>query len=456
MTNVHSLPSLWPLAARKRPESYEDAALYALEIVTLWGDTVLSVQHSLNAREFTIGDGSAPVNFVVPEELGIAQRRTLCEVEADAITVIDEQGERRPLLPERPHTVSFGELSFRFTLTPRDTTRFPATEWDLGALGYFGASLGSVLSLVISLATFAPPLGVTDEEELDRERLQTMLQILHAKAEREQLARDEAGASDSPSPAGERAPGPAGAAGKQNAPMVPRRQASNAPPAARDTSQTRAEMLAEAQSFGILSLLSSQAHPGPLWERDGALNPAASNALGDLFSPELGESAGSGGLTLSGPGNGAGGPGKGVDLDGLSVCNIPGGCHGGPGGFAHDSALGNMAHATTAPRVRPNGNPDVSGVLPSELVQRVVRQNFGRFRGCYEDGLRRNPSLTGRVTARFVIDRTGAVTLAQNGGSDLPDSSVVSCVLSAFYGLSFPAPDNGIVRVSYPILFSVG
>jgi hypothetical protein len=55
-----------------------------------------------------------------------------------------------------------------------------------------------------------------------------------------------------------------------------------------------------------------------------------------------------------------------------------------------------------------------------------------------------------------VIDRAGAVTLAQNGGSDLPDSAVVSCVLSAFYGLSFPAPDNGTVRVSYPILFSVG
>lgn len=95
-------------------------------------------------------------------------------------------------------------------------------------------------------------------------------------------------------------------------------------------------------------------------------------------------------------------------------------------------------------------------MLPAELVQRVVRQNFGRFRNCYEEGLRRNPSLTGRVTARFVIDRVGAVTLAQNGGSDLPDSAVISCVLSAFYGLSFPAPDNGIVRVSYPILFSVG
>jgi hypothetical protein len=43
-----------------------------------------------------------------------------------------------------------------------------------------------------------------------------------------------------------------------------------------------------------------------------------------------------------------------------------------------------------------------------------------------------------------------------NGGSDLPDSSVVSCVISAFYGLSFPAPDGGIVSVVYPISFTPG
>ena len=75
---------------------------------------------------------------------------------------------------------------------------------------------------------------------------------------------------------------------------------------------------------------------------------------------------------------------------------------------------------------------------------------------CYETGLRANPNLSGRVTARFVIGRDGAVSNAANGGSDLPDAGVVSCVIQAFYGLSFPTPDNGIVSVSYPIMFSPG
>jgi hypothetical protein len=96
----------------------------------------------------------------------------------------------------------------------------------------------------------------------------------------------------------------------------------------------------------------------------------------------------------------------------------------------------------------------VSGHLPPEIIQRVVRQNFGRFKACYESGLRTSPSLQGRVAVRFVIGRDGAVSNVADGGSDLPDSGVVSCVTRAFYGLSFPPPANGIVTVTYPIVFS--
>jgi hypothetical protein len=98
----------------------------------------------------------------------------------------------------------------------------------------------------------------------------------------------------------------------------------------------------------------------------------------------------------------------------------------------------------------------VSGRLPPEIIQRIVRQNAGRFRLCYENGLRGNPNLQGRVSVRFIIGRDGAVSSVGNGGSDLPDTSVVSCVTRAFYGLSFPQPEDGIVTVVYPIMFTPG
>jgi outer membrane biosynthesis protein TonB len=70
-------------------------------------------------------------------------------------------------------------------------------------------------------------------------------------------------------------------------------------------------------------------------------------------------------------------------------------------------------------------------------------------------GLTSNPNLEGRVTVRFVIGRDGAVSNVSSGG-DLPNAQVTSCVGSAFYGLSFPPPEAGIVTVSYPIMLTPG
>jgi len=112
-----------------------------------------------------------------------------------------------------------------------------------------------------------------------------------------------------------------------------------------------------------------------------------------------------------------------------------------------------MVRHGKAPQVR-MGGVSISGRLPPEVIGRIVRQNFGRFRLCYENGLRNNPNLQGRVAVRFVIGADGAVSNVGNGGSDMPDAGVVSCVARAFKGLSFPLPERGIVTVVYPIMFS--
>jgi hypothetical protein len=70
--------------------------------------------------------------------------------------------------------------------------------------------------------------------------------------------------------------------------------------------------------------------------------------------------------------------------------------------------------------------------------------------------LRSNPSLTGRVTTTFVIDRSGAVSMSKDSGSDMPDVGVTSCVVRAYSSLSFPQPEGGIVTVVLPIIFSPG
>ena len=103
------------------------------------------------------------------------------------------------------------------------------------------------------------------------------------------------------------------------------------------------------------------------------------------------------------------------------------------------------------------GAVEVDGPLPIEVVERIVRQNFGRFRLCYENGLlTHGEELAGRVTTRFVIDGDGSVLRAMDGGSEMAAPDVALCVTRAFMNLSFPMPERGgRVVVKYPILFEL-
>jgi hypothetical protein len=104
------------------------------------------------------------------------------------------------------------------------------------------------------------------------------------------------------------------------------------------------------------------------------------------------------------------------------------------------------------PKVR-MGETEVKGDMAPVLVQRMVRQQFGRFRMCYEAELVRNPIVEGRVELRFQIDEQGSIQ-ALSVRSDVP-VSLRDCVKAAVSSVVFPKPP-GTVQVVYPILFSPG
>ena len=187
------------------------------------------------------------------------------------------------------------------------------------------------------------------------------------------------------------------------------------------------------------------------WGREDSLGEDPKSALGNMWGDAIGDAVGAGGMELSGIGEGGGGRGEGACLCGLGTIGHGLGRGVTGAGYGHGFVPG-----THQARFR-TGQGDgvmVNGRLPAEAVQRVIRQNFGRFRLCYEDGLRTNPSLRGRVSVKFVIDRSGGVSVASDGGSDLPDKNVVQCVVRGFQNLSFPEPTGGIVTVEYPLVLS--
>ena len=423
----------------------------AVEVRVYWGDALLSVTELSPPKPYFIGDGAAPsgaVDFTVPD-FGV-ERAALLTVDAGRVVARAPHGAE--LVHDDSDTslaaVHVGALRFEFRLGEREARCPRAFDTDEGVrpLAFFAASSLLVGSLAAVMAYFTPPLGLTDDEDPDRNQLILMNQYLDQAAEREREreptnadGHDESGAPNAPA---EPARGEQGRIGHPS-PVAHNMQGSGEGPGPTRPAMTRAE----ASTFGMIGMLAGGMNSANLapWDDMGAGDVARA---GGFFGTDL-EQSGSGGLALTGIGEGGGGRSNQIGLGRIGTCS---GDECG-GGYGLSAGRSGGSHTPHAPRVR-IGTSVTSGSLPPEVIQRVVRQSFGRFRSCYEDGLRGNPTLEGRVTARFVISRDGSVGVVQSGGSDLPDAHVVACVLRAYSSLSFPPPKDGIVTVTYPIAFS--
>ncbi len=98
-------------------------------------------------------------------------------------------------------------------------------------------------------------------------------------------------------------------------------------------------------------------------------------------------------------------------------------------------------------------DPVPDGPLSAKAIEKVIQGRSSRFQPCYDAGLKKNPSLRGQVMARIVIGNDGRVAASEDGGSSMPDASVVKCVLAGFKKLRFPLPEESYVTVNYPMQF---
>ena len=480
-------------------DEVEIAHLQSVEVMILWGANVLHVSHLTPPRNFYVGEEQGKnfaCDFFIPsEKLGTTRLPVVIGDRASVAVVIPPGARGSVELPGMPRMtmdearqraqptaevsgghqlnlpsggkarVEIGDFVFQVAAVNagKPIKHGVAVGFDWGVAMYFGLSLAAVGGLVAAMAFFVPPMGLNDDEELDKDALYLMQQYLKSAAEREQEEKEAEVVQDNSDNkeggTGTRAKGEEGSMGNPTTKAVNKRYAVQGPKDNPDPHIARQAALREAAEFGMIGLLNTGAAGDPNaptapWGRDTSSGSDDVSARGNMWGDEIGDAFGAGGLGLSGIGEGGGGRGEGIGLGNIGTLGHGAGTGTGQGFGAGHGRLGG-SHQTKAPKVR-MGATTVSGRLPPEVIQRIVRQNYGRFRMCYEQGLGRNPNLEGRVSARFVIGRDGAVSNASNGGSDLPDSGVVSCVVSAFYGLSFPQPEGGIVTVVYPIMLSPG
>lgn len=462
----------------------------AVEILIRWGTTVLHVGHLTPVRSFWVGesaDKAAPCDVSLPaEKLGASRipvvlarngvakvvippgakgSFTLAGERAVGIQELIASGKGEPCdelagahqiaLPDGARAeLELDGLVFQVSAVHagKKTSRLRVTG---EALPYTGLSFLLHAGLLAATALFMPSLAMANEDGISDEQKYELTAMLSADALREPEKVEEQ-AVDTTTPgdhgeSGQAASGEKGKAGSLSSREVNRRFSVEGQ--GPETYLSRSEAIQQARDFGMIGLLSSIQgsvnSPTSPWGKEIANGPDSESHLGNIFGETIGDAAGSGGLTLTGVGEGGGDRGEGIGVGRLGTIG-----HDFVDGHGHSTGRLNGVHKPTGPGVVRMAAATVSGRLPPEVIQRVVRQNFGRFKACYESGLRNNPSLGGRVGVRFVIGRDGAVSNVANGGSDLPDANVVSCVTHAFYGLSFPQPENGIVTVTYPIVFS--
>ena len=167
------------------------------------------------------------------------------------------------------------------------------------------------------------------------------------------------------------------------------------------------------------------------------------NKVGHLFGGTIDDAFGTGGWGLTRPGRGRRRHRRtGIGLNGFGGLGHTGpaasaaNCGGIGIGYGKPRRRLHARRRASAARGRPGD--DATGTCRPRSSSASCARTSAAIAFCYQNGLKANPTLEGRVTVKFVIGRDGAVQLAADGGSDIPDAGVRQCVVSSLHRAVVP------------------
>ncbi len=103
------------------------------------------------------------------------------------------------------------------------------------------------------------------------------------------------------------------------------------------------------------------------------------------------------------------------------------------------------------------GGGDIGGTgeFDSSSVVRAIKARLRAIKSCYENQLKSNPSLAGKVAVSFTIQQSGSVTGVKATENTSGSSALATCIVSKVRTLRFnPGPTGGSVTYSYPFVFA--
>jgi outer membrane biosynthesis protein TonB len=172
-----------------------------------------------------------------------------------------------------------------------------------------------------------------------------------------------------------------------------------------------------------------------------------------------GTSGGGGGKKVSDRFAVAGGRGDGAlptsegDLRGSGVGAVGAGSGAG-GGRGSGRGVQKTAVAIVDEGVDTAGDGAGSAGRDSRSLMAVVQRYVAGVKFCYDNALKKNPQLAGKITLQMDITAPGAVTQLEPVDDSMGNAALERCILSQVEGWKFPAIPSGTVRFTLPLVFT--
>lgn len=228
----------------------------------------------------------------------------------------------------------------------------------------------------------------------------------------------------------------------------PKKEAGKKERAPKSSEQLAAEKAARAaavakavQSKGMLKVL-------------GALGPGTgSGAVADVFGAGGGMTdvatalSGAGGVAVA-TDPGAGGGRKGGGQGGAASIGDLATSGGGAVGYGAKSEV-RVSGSVAAEEAEVD-----SADIDQQKLGAFVRARMGLIKSCYENALKRNPHLKGKITIRFTILETGGLADVNASVNTVGSPEVASCIMNTMRSWRTQFRPSGPVTVDYPFVFA--
>lgn len=243
-----------------------------------------------------------------------------------------------------------------------------------------------------------------------------------------------------------------GKLGKKDSDKENQRFAIKGPPDQKEIQLAKERAKMEALNTANAAFAQLEGEMSAVWgNQERALGADAVSALGNMFGAQVGEASGFGGLGVAGAGRGGGGFGE----TSIGVGNMGTmGRGAGEGGAGYGRGVSRYGERSgKVPQVIP-GKPIVSGSLDMETIRRIIRQHQAEYKYCYEKQLNVKRDLAGKISVKFTISGNGSVIAAMVLETTMGDRETETCLVDKIRRWVFPEPKGGgIVIVTYPFVF---